>query len=296
MRWVAGVNLEDEEAGNVVAGLVALAARAAEPPTVDLVYVATPGGAPSWITDPLSREALAKFANESRATDRLQLDALHRKLPESMRGGFSIEEGKPATVLADQAKNASLIALAGRRRGALDRLLLGSVAAKVARTVDVPVLVIPGGANPAAPTGRALFGVNLRAQDAGVGLDEAARWADRLGLALDLVHVDHERLHVPYVLDPEVRQRLDQEWETLRDRDVTTLQDLLRRVPATRRGNPRVEEGEPSDMLCELADAYDLVMVATHARTGMERLMVGSVAERIIPKCARPVLLLRATA
>lgn len=294
MRWVAGVNLEDEEAGNVVAGLVALAARAVEPPTIDLVYAVTPGGAPSWITDPLSRQALANRVNESRATERLQLDALHRKLPEAVRGGFAIHEGKPATVLADEARNATLIALAGRRRGALDRLLLGSVAARVARTVDIPVLVVPGGANPAASTGRALFGVDLRAQDAGVGLDAAIGWAERLGLVLDLVHVDHERLHVPYVLDPDVRQRLDQEWETLRERDVTTLQDLLRRVPAARRGNPRVEEGEPSEMLCELADAYDLVLVATHSRTGMERLMVGSVAERLIPSCARPVLLLRA--
>ena len=160
----------------------------------------------------------------------------------------------------------------------------------------------PGGRDPGGGGGpihrdkpRALFGVDLRAPDAGGGLAVAATWAARLGAVLDVVHVDQERMQVPFVLDSDVRQRLDREWEALRDRDITTLNALLERVPEVVRGHARVEEGDPVEILCDLADEYDLVVVATHGRTGLALLMVGSVAEKLIPRCPRPILVVRSS-
>jgi nucleotide-binding universal stress UspA family protein len=159
------------------------------------------------------------------------------------------------------------------------------------------VLVVPahGHAQAAPRARRALLGVDLRAADAGAGVAEAARWARQLGLVLDLAHVDSSRLHVPYILDPDVRHRFEQEWQTLQERDIAILDRWLAQLPAEQRGLARIGEGDPAEVLCELAPEYELVIVATHGRTGVDRLMLGSVAEKVMHRCPRPLLLLHAS-
>lgn len=56
-----------------------------------------------------------------------------------------------------------------------------------------------------------------------------------------------------------------------------------------------IREGFPPDEI--LAEArsgsHDLVIIATHGRTGIERVVMGSVAERVIRACPVPVLSVR---
>ena len=40
---------------------------------------------------------------------------------------------------------------------------------------------------------------------------------------------------------------------------------------------------------------FDLVAMSTHGRSGIQRLLLGSVAEEVIRKCPCPVLLRRST-
>lgn len=297
MRLLACVNLADEEATTVVGGAVRLAERAVVPTIIDVLHVGTMGTPPTWVTDPVALQTLSHRTAEVREHEKARLAALVSAIPDTHRGEAILAEGRPAEVIAHKAADYNAVVLAGRRRGALDRLLLGSVASRVARVCTVPVVVIPGGGGGPIHRDkpRALFGVDLRAPDAGGGLAVAATWAARLGAVLDVVHVDQERMQVPFVLDSDVRQRLDREWEALRDRDITTLNALLERVPEVVRGHARVEEGDPVEILCDLADEYDLVVVATHGRTGLALLMVGSVAEKLIPRCPRPILVVRSS-
>lgn len=56
------------------------------------------------------------------------------------------------------------------------------------------------------------------------------------------------------------------------------------------------ERGRPSDVVVDVAKRgnYDLVAIATHGRTGFTRVLLGSVAERIVRHAACPVLTTRA--
>jgi hypothetical protein len=57
----------------------------------------------------------------------------------------------------------------------------------------------------------------------------------------------------------------------------------------------RVVAGAPARMILEVADAENaaLVVMATHGRTALTRLTMGSVATEVLSRTRRPVLLLR---
>jgi universal stress protein A len=59
-----------------------------------------------------------------------------------------------------------------------------------------------------------------------------------------------------------------------------------------------VAEGDPASVILEYAASgrYDLVAVGTHGRTGIDHLLVGSIAEKIVRAAACPVLTVRSTA
>jgi nucleotide-binding universal stress UspA family protein len=50
--------------------------------------------------------------------------------------------------------------------------------------------------------------------------------------------------------------------------------------------------GSPADEIRRFAEAerVDLVVMATHGRTGLEHIVMGSVAERVVRLCTMPVL------
>ena len=57
----------------------------------------------------------------------------------------------------------------------------------------------------------------------------------------------------------------------------------------------RVEVGDPGRQITEVAEEVgaDLVVVPSHGRTGLTRLLLGSVAERVVRLAHCPVLVLR---
>lgn len=78
-------------------------------------------------------------------------------------------------------------------------------------------------------------------------------------------------------------------------------QQLDERVAAARsrgiRARASVVTGSAAEAVVDAAarERADLVVVGTHGRTGIERLMLGSVAERIVRTAACPVLVIRPT-
>jgi nucleotide-binding universal stress UspA family protein len=54
-------------------------------------------------------------------------------------------EGHPATVLIDQARDAALLVVGSRGRGATASLLLGSVSQSVAHHARCPLVIVPPG-------------------------------------------------------------------------------------------------------------------------------------------------------
>jgi nucleotide-binding universal stress UspA family protein len=60
-------------------------------------------------------------------------------------------------------------------------------------------------------------------------------------------------------------------------------------------GTTRVAQGSTADCICTLAEngGYDLVVVGTHGRSGLNRLLLGSVAESVVRHSKVPVLSVR---
>lgn len=83
------------------------------------------------------------------------------------------------------------------------------------------------------------------------------------------------------------------------DRAEAALADALKALLARSNGSVsitgRALMGSAADEILRLADSgsYDLVVMATHGRTGIRRLMIGSVAEKVLRRASIPVLTVR---
>jgi nucleotide-binding universal stress UspA family protein len=180
-----------------------------------------------------------------------------------------VVEGRPATVLAAAIDDydADLVAMGTHGRSGVDRYLLGSLAERTLRTAHVPVLAVrEDGAHGATPT----VGTVLLATD---GSDGAERAADH---AIAVAAATGARLHALTVGD----DGGPAEGAAARAREAG--------VDAT----AAVRSGRPHEAIREYAEGHgaDLVVVGTHGRSGVERVLLGSVAERVLRTATRPVL------
>jgi nucleotide-binding universal stress UspA family protein len=75
----------------------------------------------------------------------------------------------------------------------------------------------------------------------------------------------------------------DQLWEDLKQ---------IRPTDPDIRVELRLENGDPVDVILEVAESAgcDMIVVGTHGRTGLARMIMGSVAEQIIRRSKCPVL------
>jgi len=111
-----------------------------------------------------------------------------------------------------------------------------------------------------------------------------------------LVHVAPEPSAVEDA-DGRVVAHADQEMESLSSNSL----DSLRRLEAHFTGLPVesvVRFGDPATEIFEEAEAFgaDLIVVGTGARSGIGRVLLGSVAERVFARAAVAVMLVRPTA
>ena len=120
--------------------------------------------------------------------------------------------------------------------------------------------------------------------------------AERLGAELHLLHVLSEI--VPAGPDPMLTPVLPPEYyaET-EEQSLETLGQTARPVVGTtRRPSRRPSAGaSPSrgSSTTPATRAIDLVVIATHGRTGLSHVLLGSVAERIVREAPCPVLTIR---
>lgn len=182
--------------------------------------------------------------------------------------------------LANADPEIDLIVINNHGRTGLARLLLGSVAELVVRHAPCPVLVVPDDTL-ARPFQRALCAVDLSAQS------EIAAW-----LAIELMEapVQLTLLHVielstfyseelaPIAVDTSAEEELDRWRATL---PIPTVSEL------------RVGRADMEILMTAESAGFDLVVVATHGRVGLRRMLLGSVAETVVRQAHRPVLVAR---
>ena len=129
-----------------------------------------------------------------------------------------------------------------------------------------------------------------------VALATAADLAGRLGAVLTLLHVVTEQeleamtsAHVP-------SRPIDFVYQ---DVDAAVIAGFRRVVPAEVRRSLRVEPvvavGTPVVEILRAAEVKgaDMIVMATHGRTGLARIVMGSVAEQVVRRAPCPVITVR---
>ena len=118
--------------------------------------------------------------------------------------------------------------------------------------------------------------------------------------AFDLAHRHGAELLVVSVIDPkdppQPADRAGSRWDEIRDRRQVAAQALVARGRAT--GVTvwfLVWTGEPGESIVAAAEAenVDLVVVGTHGRGTIGRLLLGSVSEHVVRNAPCPVLVVR---
>jgi nucleotide-binding universal stress UspA family protein len=198
---------------------------------------------------------------------------------------------------------ADLVVMCTHGRSGLGRWIYGSVAESILVDGTAPILLVRPTGIPVRLTGgpgqpRLIVPLDGSAF-AETTLPHAIALAGALGAALELLHVVTPQTPVyPRLvfLTPGMIEDADR---LLRDdsaRAAAYLAEIAGRLAAQAAGvdiQATVEVGAPADVILREAQIRGarLVVMATHGRTGLQRMLLGSVAHEVVHRSLLPVLL-----
>jgi nucleotide-binding universal stress UspA family protein len=224
-----------------------------------------------------AREALddATRAAEARGARRLSSRLLHGPPRHEI---VEVLERDPAF---------DLVVMGTHGRTGLARILLGSIAEGIVRHAPCSVLAVRAGGE-ARPFARVLCPIyfsdsSLAAVDLAAGLVQPGRAGITLLHVIDppAVYSSKERsIELARVLDRHATEHLDRWAARLAEKAPAPVAKLLR-------------VGRPGAEILQALDegpAFDLVVIGSHGRIGLERVILGSVAETFVRQATCPGL------
>ena len=217
------------------------------------------------------------------------LEAMRDQWFPGRRGTNLVSSGDPAGLILLHAleKNIDLIAMSTHGRSGLAKLFLGSVAAAVVRKSQLPVLLVrPDIPRIDRPVRKILVAVEGRETPKDL-LESVKSLVTGRDAEIILFHA------VPPVADPAPVWASEQvlSLRTRPEHYLQVLADSLAEQGYSAR--PKLAKGDPAEAILDQVGKsdVDLVALATHGRTGMERLVDGSVAEAVLRRSTVPILL-----
>ena len=195
--------------------------------------------------------------------------------------------GEPSETIVDAAEelNCKLIVVGVRGGNPARTILMGSTAARVIGFSNTDVLAVPLGCELSLE--RAIVALDGSASSKTV-MSRAFALNRTYGLALSFLSVADIPSHL-YGLDAKVagemineaRQVLEPVHKVAEKENITS--DFL------------VREGKPGEIIVLTAKQKNsgIIIIGSHGRTGIKRLLMGSVAERVIGNAPCPVLVVR---
>lgn len=204
-----------------------------------------------------------------------------------------VVQGSPAPTIADHAERYGfdLIVMPTRGHTGLSRYLLGSVAEKVLRLSSVPVLTARTRPDEVLtfPYESVLVPTD-GSEGAAAAADHGIALAGALGATLHALSVVDDT-----ALGPDVRSRLSE--AGLERAAAETVDEVA--ADADARGLSGVvtgvEHGSPAETIVEYVEAngVDAVVMGTSGRRGLDRVLLGSVAEKTARAAPVPVVTVR---
>lgn len=220
-----------------------------------------------------------------------------KKIPAALSSLVIVEEGDEATTIVDTATatGCDLIVMANHGRSGISRWVLGSVTERVLYAAHCPVLVVRQ-EKPISHLMITLDGSELSEYALGPGLEVAHRLscpvtllsveseneADRAYAA----ELDKKEAGLGMRLREEAYERTESYLHHLAHEWQDEITQLIRIAFRT---------GPIAETLLETikSDGVDLMVMATHGRTGLQRWMYGSVTEKVIRGAHCNLLIIR---
>ncbi len=205
-----------------------------------------------------------------------------------------------AVTEAVERERPDLVVMCTHGRGPLSRFWLGSVADHLLRHVTVPLLLVrPAGEGAVAATSirRIMVALDLSGESRAV-IAPAADLARALGAAIQLLHVVEPAVGIvdgalpfPVPADATQLERRKQEAEAR----LAPLGAQLESEGISASTRVLVGVGAATTILEErVIGGHDLIAMTTHGAGGVRRMVLGSVADKVIRGAECPVLVLRA--
>ncbi|RXK46874.1 universal stress protein [Halorientalis pallida] len=204
-----------------------------------------------------------------------------------------VRAGIPSEEILDYADEAGadLLVMGTHGRTGVRRYLLGSVAEKVVRLSDVPVLSVhPAEVDVGSVPYERILVPTDGSDGASVAVDCATDLATTYGAELHAVSVVDTGAMAPDV-------QFDVIMDQLQNRAQTAVETVT--AAASKAGVEDTQtamlEGRAHDAIESYAEdeRIDLIVMGTHGRSGLDRYLLGSVAEKLVRTASVPVLTVR---
>lgn len=273
------VGVERSERSRDALALARTLARAVDTELI-LVAVYPVGARSTLMPSDAYTEALAEKAESA-------LEWVARPLAGVRASSHAIPYTSVARGLAAVAKEerALAIVVGSSHRGALGRVVLGSVGERLLRSAPCPVAVAPRGHWSSAALGRIRrIGVGFApTPEADEALSAAIGIATRTGAAVQALSVVEPALDLTmsYALN------YDKLEQTAREDLAASLGDQASRVEV----EGTVVDGYADDELARLSNEVDLLVCGSRANGALGRVMLGSVSTGLVRKARCPVLI-----
>lgn len=240
-----------------------------------------------------SVDVLTVAGTDGDAPDREVLELAAERVEErGLSGETVLRTGRPYQEILSYAESidVDLLVMPTHGRTGLQRLLLGSVTARVMRLSDTPVLTARPAAELRYPYRQVLVPTDgSRCAEAAleVGVDLAAR----AGTPLSVLSVVETTRRDANVRSSASRARVRDRGRSVVDTAVTQARE---RGHANVSGVVETGSSVPAVVKEYIAEKdVDLLVVGTHGRTGLDRYLFGGVTEQLVRTSPVPVLTVR---
>lgn len=202
------------------------------------------------------------------------LAALGNAVPPAVADQLIVRPGRTTAVLSEVIveTDAQMLVLGGKHHSTLGRWVSGSTVQRMVRRLNVPLLVTAGALR---PRPRVLVAVD-DSYAAKPTVERATAFAQLLGGPLHALHVIE-----PAATVPEVMLKADVDYEDWSrehmERDIWPLLPIPDHHKVIRRG-------EAARTIAEEATAWraDVIVVGSHGKNWIDRLLIGSVTEELL--------------
>lgn len=254
----------------------------------------------AMITAPAAPEFIrldGRFYGEMRAIAKKRLDDLAEGF---RKAGLPVEaellaEPVVASILSLAERCSADVIVAGTRGlTGWKRLVLGSVAARLIRHAQCPVVTLHSAdAKRHRPVRKILIATDF-SEDAALAADAAARVLGEGGSdrKLVLLHVYHYPVVLSHEAPPAVASSVEEVVESAGHQLAAIAARICREDVNV---EFLVDQGLPSQAIIDQARRIDadLIAMGTQGRSGIDRLFIGSTAERVLSAAPCPVLTVR---